>query len=527
MIDRNSLRSVKRGIAGLEGRTRYMRHRNATASRGTRPLIPRLTKPRALVLGLGLLTALLVPPPAGAVLTETPVVGTLGIGDSRFWDGEYVASSRGGFHAAVAYFFATPETQVATDPCLTGSMFCRVYNLEVNAADATLRVALDSSKRGECFALELRDPSGMRANGPGFPFVCPEEVGPPQSFNIEMVVPDAAVGTWQVRALGIEVEDWAFRMRATLEGGRPPEPDLLVPNLVPWLPSEFGFVAPASPDAGSEIDRRNPPGDPAVSCHPTEAPAAKCLRFSSGLYVTGDGPLYLKFNGDEALQHIYTRDNTPGDYKDNEANGYYRELPAGSAEFHEPHGHRHFADMVLYELFAVDDASLPLPYKQGARLTRIGTGEKHGYCTFSQQFENWFAFEQDTQFASFPLPPKEVCDKWMTLERGWGDVYRWQRPGQYVPYDEVAEADGTMRAGFYVVRVTIDPNDRLEETSEEDNVGYAYIQVTDGDFPKTVMVCERGLGKSPWDPNKQVAESDAFFWAKRLQDPTFTSRTCF
>ncbi len=481
------------------------------------------------MLALALLVAVVIPPPAGALITQ-PLASedALSVGDSQFWDGEYVASFRGGLAGGVAYFFAPPEAQPATDPCLTGSTFCRRYELVVNDAGATLRVALDSSKRGECFALELRDPEGNRANGPGFPFVCPEEVGPPQSFNIEMAVPNAATGTWQVRALGIEVEDWAFRMRATLEGPRPPEPDLLMPNLVPWLPSEFGFVAPASPNAGSEIDRRNPPGPPTISCHSDESPASKCLRFSSGLYSVGDGPLYVEFRDEEAFQRIYHGDETPGDYTDNS----YQELPAGSAVFHESHGHRHLSDMVLYELFAVSDASLPLPYKQGTRLTRIGTGNKHGYCTFSQQFADWLSFEQDGQLASFPRgangapDPTGGCNTWMNLERGWGDVYRWQRAGQYVPYDDAADLDGTMRAGHYVVRVTVDPSDRLDEASEDDNVGYAFIQVSDGSVPETVVVCERGFGKSPWDPNKRVTESDPFSWAKRLQDPSFTSQTC-
>jgi hypothetical protein len=347
-------------------------------------------------------------------------------------------------------------------------------------------------------------------------------------FNLEMAVPNAAEGKWQVRAMGLEVEDWAFRMRARLEGPRAPQPDLLVPNLVPWLPWEFGFVAPASPNAGSETDNRNPPGPPGVSCHSEEVPASKCLRFSAGLYNVGDGPLYLAFRDNQAFQHVYYADSTRDEFRDNEAERHYQELVAGPAEFHPAHGHRHFAEMVLYELFAVsgDTASSPPPYKQGARLTRIGTGDKHGFCTASQQFEDWFGFEQDGQWASFPA--EGFCDTAMTLDRGWGDVYRWQRPGQYVSYDEVADPDGTMRAGFYVVRITVDPEDWLEETSEKDNVGYAYIRVIDGGSPNSdrVVICERGFGKSPWDPNNEVAGSDQFLWAKRLQDPSFTSESC-
>jgi hypothetical protein len=84
-----------------------------------------------------------------------------------------------------------------------------------------------------------------------------------------------------------------------------------------------------------------------------------------------------------------------------------------------------------------------------------------------------------------------------------------------------------MRAGFYVVRVTMDPEDLLLETRENDNAGYAYIRVIDGALPNSdrVVICERGFGKSPWDPKRKVVE-DAFLWAKRIQDPGFKPERC-
>ncbi len=54
---------------------------------------------------------------------------------------------------------------------------------------------------------------------------------------------------------------------------------------------------------------------------------------------------------------------------------------------------------------------------------------------------------------------------------GWGDVYRWQRPGQYVEF----KGNGD---GLYVVRSAADIKNRVLETDETDNAAYAYIQVT-------------------------------------------------
>lgn len=449
-------------------------------------------------------------------------------GDVRFWDGEYVAESRGGLAAVADYFFAPPEAQAAADPCVTGLAFCRRYTFDVATAGATLRVALDSSRRGECFALELRDPAGGRVSGgfdPGFPYVCPEEIGSPQIYTLELRVPEAVAGTWEVRALGAEVTDWAYRLRAVLERPVRRQHGLLRPNLVPWLPSEFGFRAPASETPGIAIDRLNPPGPPGISCHAEEAPDLHCLRFSSGISNVGDGPLFLAFANDQAFQHVYRADDTPGFYGDNEANGDYLLRAAGPAEFHPAHRHRHFKDMVLYKLFAVGQRR---HHGHGRRLTPLGTGRKHGWCAFSQRFEHWFDTRQDEQFASFPGGEHDVyCDTAFTLERGWGDQYRWQRPGQYVPYDLAADADGTMRAGRYLVRVTADPERRLKETRENDNVGYALIKVIDGAAPNSdrVVVCETGLGASPWDQRKTVVPQ-AFEWADLLRDPNFTPERC-
>ena len=447
------------------------------------------------------------------VLAPSAAAGPPGLsfGDARYWDGEYVASSRGGAPALLDYFFAPPEGQRAADPCVTRAAFCRRYTIRVARAGGVLRVALDSSRRGECFALELRDPAGARASAG---FVCPEEIGSPQVYTLELAVPDAARGTWEVRAIGADVGDWAYRLRALLE--RPVQRrqrGLLRPNLVPWLPSEFGFVAPASATPGTAIDRHNPPGPPGASCHAEEAPDTRCLRFSSGISNVGDGPLFLEFADDRAFQHVYRADDTPGFYGDNEQDGAYAERAAGPAEYHPAHGHRHFQDMVLYELFAVG----------GRRIEPLGAGRKHGWCAFSQRFERWFDGRQDDQFASFPGGEHDAyCDTAFTLERGWGDQYRWQRPGQYVPYDRAADADGSMRAGRYLLRVTADPERRLAETRENDNVAYALIRVLEDD---RVVVCETGLGSSPWDRRRTVMP-DPFRWADRLRDPTSRPERC-
>jgi hypothetical protein len=115
----------------------------------------------------------------------------------------------------------------------------------------------------------------------------------------------------------------------------------------------------------------------------------------------------------------------------------------------------------------------------------------------------------------------------MNLERGWGDIYRWQRPGQYVSYASVAEADGSMRAGRYVLRFTVDPVDHIAEGDETNNVGYALIEVVDGGGlgHDRLVVCEQGFGRDPWDASRRVVP-DRFAWAKLAADPGYTAPAC-
>ena len=395
----------------------------------------------------------------------------------------------------------------------------RAYAFDVADPGGRLRVSVDLSNRDDCLTLELRDPAGISvaAAAGDYPVVCPHADRSGQVFDLELAVADAAPGRWMARVIGEDTRDLRMRLRTTLEAAPASAPtsdsaDLLYPDLVPWLPWEFGFSAPANANPGTAHDRDNGPGEPTVSCHPEEEPDdTRCLRFSAGVYNAGDGPLYVAFRDDAAIQHVYRRDDTPLDHTDNERSGAFEERPAGRGEWHPFHQHSHLSEFVLYELFAVSEAD--------GTLTPLATGGKHGYCTFSQHILDWASSAQDPQFASFPDGP--FCDAAMNLERGWGDVYRWQRPGQYLAFDDAMDPDGSMTAGRYVVRLTVDPEGNIAENDETNNVGYTVIQVVDGGGPgqDTVLVCEQGMGAVPGDPAAAVV-ADRFAWTSPDAAPT-------
>jgi hypothetical protein len=412
-------------------------------------------------------------------------------GDSTFWDGGDVPTS-------------------SVPSCSAGS--CLSYVIDLAPGGRRLRVGIDTPRRSDTFAIELIDPGGATA----------ATTSNSNQFNSEALVLDPAAGKWTVRVRPEAVTATSVRLRAKLEAvlpedltaqmGRVP----LLPNLRTVPPYEFTFIAPLNPLNGLyPPDTINPPlaiGDiHPISCTVDEmapailggAGAVRCLRFTSGPMNLGPGIYDMRFsliddlitgtaqlNPLEALSRIVVG---PMLQVIHFADGSTEEVPAGTYSFHPIHGHFHDDYVLSFELFKVDDA------KAGA-MTRVGEGTKSGFCPADQLFADWSVFEQgyevpggDTSFGSCFSPNDGVIG----LSIGWGDVYRWQRPGMYVEFAGMSD-------GRYVVNSRVDADDHVLETDSSDNVSYAYIDVK-GD---TIMLLERGWGTSPWDGNKKVFDGE-------------------
>lgn len=407
--------------------------------------------------------ASLAPVPAGAA-PRAPLVGSLSVGHAAFWDGRYVEGY-------------THLPYLADDPCAEEQ--CWEYRLRLREAGHRLRVAIDVPMRDDEFRFEVLDPTGSRS---GY-------TSNSNQYNAEVFVGDPRAGIWTIRVWTIDADDSAFRMRAKLEA-EPPAPGPrrdLPPNLTVVPPFEFGFVAPANPFNGAyPPDDVNPgleaAGVAPVSCAADETAedgAVRCLRFSSGPANVGPGPFHLLLEGGgQVAQRVYRSD------------GSYFERPAGEHEFHRTHLHTHYKEVLTYRLFKVTD-------RKRGKLEERGQGVKSGFCPADQLLGRWRRFDQAAAYSTLGN-----CSTSMGLSTGWGDIYRWQRPGQYVEF--FGNEDG-----LYVLRATADVNEWVLETNERDNDGYALIRVT-GDETE---VLERGTGRHPWDPRKTVIED----WWERLQ----------
>jgi hypothetical protein len=173
--------------------------------------------------------------------------------------------------------------------------------------------------------------------------------------------------------------------------------------------------------------------------------------------------------------------------------GKTTERPAGKYSFHTIHGHFHDDHILDYQLFKV----------AGKRLKKVGAGTKSGFCPANQLFGDWRRFDQsapDSLVGSGDTGTgncQSFVDGVLGLSPGWGDVYRWQRPGQYVEF-------GTNGDGLYVVRATVDIENQVVESNEGNNSAYTLVKVQ-GD---KIVPIERGRGLGPFDRHKVVYTGD-------------------
>lgn len=387
---------------------------------------------------------------------------------------------------------------------------CETYSLELVPGGARLRVGIATPERSDTFALEIYDPSGELLGSDSTS----------NQFNSEAQVDNPQAGVWTVVVRAEDVDRASYRLRAKLESVTPESVIAtseanrrpLYPNLRTVPPYEFTFTAPLNPLNGIyPPDTINPPASVAgitlASCSideylPTEAGGADakhCLRLTSGPINIGEGIYDMRFrlledfiagnaelNPEEAFSRLVV-----GDMKQavHYSDGSIEYVEAGTYSFHPTHAHFHDDYILSYYLALVTD---PV----SGEFHRVGTGTKSGFCPADQLWGDWRAFAQGTEVPGGDSPLSScfsVTDGFVGLSVGWGDVYRWQRPGQYVEFDGQGN-------GRYVINAVVDEYNNVIESDETDNVSYAYVEIQ-GD---NITILERGWGESPWDPNKQV-----------------------
>lgn len=363
---------------------------------------------------------------------------------------------------------------------------CFRYRLDVATPGRRLRIGLDTVTRNDNYYLEVTPPGGGDAL----------TARNSDAFNSEVFFDNPPTGTYDILVRPFSASNTQFAMRAKLEAALPVRtPDAqgrLLPDLRPTAPYEFGFIAPANPLNGLfPPDDINPPLDVAgqhpVSCAADETVddgSTKCLRFSFGLTNMGAGNFDIRWStaNNELSGPMYQCVQR--------ADGPPESRHAGFFQFHTTHFHTHYQDLIKLRLYKVVDANT-------GEIVPAGSGKKLGYSPADQALADWFRFDQAARGSSGSagncIEAIDPDANRLGMSVGWGDVYRYQRPGNYVNF-------GMNTDGLYVVRLDIDPDDWVLEADDTNNESYAYIRVT-GD---QVEPLEWGRGSDPWDPNKHV-----------------------
>ena len=259
------------------------------------------------------------------------------------------------------------------------------------------------------------------------------------------------------------------RVRPDLATSCKAQPCALLPRLRTVPPTDFhldGIPPVPSTQLGFPI-----PFGPALpgSCYPDETGVGshRCLRFANQIQNVGTGPLTMRFQflgaGPQGARVGFV--NCRMQQVVDRSDGAELFRPAGACVFHPSHAHFHYQNFAEYSLHRVrpngrtDPTALRKSTKRGFCLTdgrnfAFGTSQNSGRT-------NWFPNCNLPARVTSQAGAGEVWDT-MGISPGWGDVYSWDTPDQYIEVTGVPD-------GLYDVMSTANPDGGILESSRADD----------------------------------------------------------
>jgi hypothetical protein len=155
----------------------------------------------------------------------------------------------------------------------------------------------------------------------------------------------------------------------------------------------------------------------------------------------------------------------------------------GRFVWHAEHAHHHLEDFALYELRRFRRNGVPDMSRAGL----VATSGKVSFCIIDVEYDD--ESEQPSPLYWLPHPLYYSCivgAGFQGISPGWRDVYTRGTPGQEIVLAGVAP-------GTYALVVTTDPEDRLLETDESDNVAVTGVEILPG--PRIKVVCASRSGR--------------------------------
>ncbi|HWQ13689.1 MAG TPA: lysyl oxidase family protein [Roseiflexaceae bacterium] len=177
------------------------------------------------------------------------------------------------------------------------------------------------------------------------------------------------------------------------------------------------------------------------------AGSRRLLRFTAEVVNLGEGPFELR--GTRATPDAPMDTVTQRIFDDA---GGWRNLPTPASMVFagDGHDHWHVRDLERYTLTPRD------------RLDELGVGAKQGFCFFDN---HPYLLSQPGAPPGPQYPGCGAADDTvvtMGLSVGWGDVYGWHLPGQYIDITGLAP-------GAYRLHATADPGGWFAEARDDNN----------------------------------------------------------
>lgn len=244
-----------------------------------------------------------------------------------------------------------------------------------------------------------------------------------------------------------------------------PPADVHVDGLPPVASTPLGFPIPANVPTGFScyLDERAQTG------------ATRCLRFTSEVDNIGTGLLQLQ------VPWLTTTGKSgflPGQCTATQvvsySNGRSRLRAAGPCLFHPEHGHFHYKDFVGFSLHRVkgDGTTGPTVAKSLKESFCLADDGYTGFGKASPNGPRTYAGQPDCNVPSPPTgaPPDLLVH--MGLSPGWGDIYTWDTPSQFI------DISGTP-AGVYDLVARANPSRTLLLAGVQQSCATTRIRLTD------------------------------------------------
>ena len=224
-----------------------------------------------------------------------------------------------------------------------------------------------------------------------------------------------------------------------------PPYDLAVSGVPPVASTPLGFPIPNPVPLSSScyLDETLPIGNPSVSA--VQQPTLRCLRFTSNIRNVGGGAVEIRIPLLTADSSGVTSAYLPGECFAQQvltsSSNTQVTRPGGACLFHTQHLHFHYSDLLGYTLYNVA--------ANGSIGPKVATSVKASFCLSDDDYFGFGTAAPNSQrdFTGQPgcNAPANIGSGGTYIDEGikpgWGDVYTWDTPGQYI--DVTSLASGT------------------------------------------------------------------------------------